>query len=108
MMVTTEELISELDLSVEEGLKVLTSADMRIDKDREYGPRHQIKYKGEWWDLGRTDLTDDVATGCSFHSHVDMSNLDSVRNYYAERVRYGVRLREDPKLFSCVDSWSDG
>ncbi len=107
VMVTTKELISELDLSVEEGLKVLASADMRIVEE-EYGPGHQIQYKNEWWDLGRTDLTNDVATGCCFHSHVDMSNLDEVRNYFAEKIRYGVRLCEEPKLFSCVDSWSDG
>lgn len=108
----TEKLISELDLSIEEGLKVLASADIRIDKDRKYGPRHEIWYKDEWWDLGRTDLIDNIAGGCSFHSHVDMSNLDEVRNYFAEKIKYGVRLnmfKTNPhKCFSCVDSWSDG
>ena len=103
----TEKLTSELDLSVEEGLKILASADMRI-VNRKYGRRHQIQYKDEWWDLSRTDLVDNVSTGCSFHSHVDMSNLDEVRNYFAEKIRYGVRLCEKPKIFSCVDSWSDG
>ncbi len=113
-MVTTKELISELDLSVEEGLKVLASADMCIVSAK-YGLQHHIQYKNEWWELCRTDLTDNVVTGCPlFHSHVDVSNSDKVRNYFAEKIRYGVRLVTAPEYdvdtscFCCVDSWSDG
>ena len=102
----------ELDLSVEEGLKVLASADMCIVSAK-YGLQHHIQYKDEWWELCRTDLTDNVVTGCPlFLSHVDVSNSDEVRNYFAEKIRYGIRLVTtggvDTPCFCCIDSWSDG
>ena len=98
----------ELDLTVEEGLKVLASADMRMVVGK-YGSYPHIQYKDEWWELCRTDLTDNVVTGYSLHK-----NLDEVRNYFAEKVRYGIRLVTAPEYdvdtscFCCVDSWSDG
>ncbi len=99
-------ILDNIDLSVEEGLKVLASADMRIGKDGGSIEWPQIYYKDEWWVICRTDLTDNVATGrCT-------GNLDEIRNCYAEHIRYGVRLHTNKKngrkSFLCVDSWSDG
>ena len=93
----------ELDLSVEEGLKVLASADMRVHKkDGDKYTKAEIYYKDEWRDLYRTDLTDNVGT----YRFEDFKDLDETRNYYAAKVKYGIRLRKGG--FGIVDSWSDG
>ncbi len=99
-------ILDNIDLSVEEGLKVLASADMRIGKDGGSIEWPQIYYKDEWWVICRTDLTDNVGTGRYMGS-----NLDETRNNLAKHIRYGVRLHtheDGRKSFLCVDSWSDG
>ncbi len=101
-----EDQIASLDLSVEEGLKILASADMRMGKNGGLTEWPQIYYKDEWWVICRTDLTDNVGTGGYMGS-----NLDETRNNLAKHIRYGVRLythEDGRKSFLCVDSWSDG
>ncbi len=96
-------ILDNIDLSVEEGLKVLASADIRKGDG---GP--EIYYKDNWWDLCRTDLTDNVATGSSFSTKLNCTSLDEIRNNCAKGIRYGVRLDKENNLFSIIDSWSDG
>ena len=98
-----EDQIASLDLSKEEGLKVLASAEIRMNDGNA-----EIYYKNNWWKLGRTDLTDNVATSLGYSSRFDCTNMDKLRNYYAEKIGYGVRLDKEYNLFSIVDSWSDG
>jgi hypothetical protein len=114
------------DLSVEEGIAYLTTAELMLEDRLAWGvPYNQplIKWEGEWIHLCRTDLKDDVATGVC-----QTKSVEEWREYYLAHIRYGVRITPlglggwvryndgtEGKLegsteprFACIDGWSDG
>lgn len=93
---------SSVDLSCAEVYDALTGCECRTAS---FAGRMQtqVKYRGTWYYLGRTDLMDDVSTirpmsaGDDIRAHVE---------WMRDKATYGARLRGEH--FSVVDSATDG
>lgn len=101
----------KIDLSYNETREFLKDCRMIVytEDSSGWGYRRiecKVLYQREWWDLSRTDLKDNVATGRG-HLWEPQANRDAwIRN-----VRYGARLNrwtEDLRSFSIIDAFSDG
>ena len=74
----------------------------------------QIMYKGFWYDLARTSLSDDIRTGDGYDlktmgeklKKLTQDDVDKARKFWIDKARYGARIA-DP-YFHVIDSWSDG
>lgn len=102
---------SSVTHSILEARALLSKAPMRLAPASDGGePDLQVQIDGEWLNLCRTDLKDDVATHIRGHTS---GGVEAARTYYLKHIRYGARVR-DPKhgpgakLFAVVDSLSDG
>ena len=119
----------DVDLSAEDGKAYLAAAEIMVEDvpavpnwmGAYNSPR--IKWEGEWIDLCRTDLADDVATGlCA------TKTAEEWRVHYLSHIHYGVRIKPTSTggvlrhkdgteenvpppthlRFACIDAWSDG
>lgn len=64
----------------------------------------EVKINGEWREVCRTDLLDDVGTLICFNVE---RTAEEMRAEYLEHISYGARLR-DTGAFACIDSLTDG
>lgn len=101
-----------VDLSYNQTIEFLTECRMHlVTYDSPYWHYRSVEcrvlYDGLWWDLSRTDLKDNVATGRPSVSW----NIDSCREFWKHQCRYGTRLNrwdDSRRSFSIIDAWSDG
>lgn len=116
-----EERRYEADLDVKTSLALLRSCPLRIvsRKVRWWGDTDQdhiypeIFFQGEWVELCRTDLFDDVCTGepvlISPKPRKNHYDVEVVRRRYIRdmlRAKCGIRLRAG--AVSIIDSMTDG
>ena len=112
-----------VQLLPEEAALVMAKARFRLTKDEipwysnSACNELQIFYKRKWWEVARTDLMNDVCTGCAGHK-----TLDEWIEYYRPKMRYGVRLNEFTvacplcrvshhklfRVFAVIDRMTDG
>ncbi len=92
----------KIDLGVKETIEALKTSEFRLRLSA-VKSGWEIKYKGEWLGVSRTDLKDNVCT--SPHSWKDMQ-LDYFWGFVASKVIYGARLQFG--CFAVIDSYSDG
>lgn len=103
-----------ITLSAGDGLKVMHSAKYRLrDRPKSWfgGPWNhpEIYFDGEWMDVCRTDLYDDVATGLCKNK-----TLGEWIEHYTNKLRRAdlgvrVRLHEDGRRsFAIIDAYTDG
>lgn len=96
-----------VDLTINETLDVLRRSEIRpLKRSDSQGHFFDIKYKGEWIRLSRTDLTDDVCTMMSTPIWPEQSPDDFILRLRNLSWCYGARLRENS--FSVIDSLTDG
>lgn len=106
-----------VDLSVAETLTALESPEAIIAvRPHMWGKTAQVAYelcilfRGEWHEVCRTDLKDDVCTSCD--SHENRYDPQKELEHYRGLVRYGARIKTERSLpmplFAVVDSYSDG
>ncbi len=90
-----------VDLSPAATFEALQGVEARLGQEDKYGRMPEIKYKGKWLVLGRTDLKDDVRTSGYLTS-------DKVRDYIdgLAASNYGARVSDE--TFSVVDAMTVG
>jgi len=93
---------SSIDINKHDALNFLNNCEFRvIDGDERNFYRPQVLYEGEWKDLCRTDLRDDVRTII-----VEKHFLEDPISYFKKRCHFGARIY--PGGFAVIDSLSDG
>lgn len=106
----------QVDLSVTETVAALHEGELRFYEKRAEagwgGHLHrylQLQYRGEWYDVCRTDLHDDVATTNHLFED-DTRTAREIADGYAKECAFGARLRRDGSgpSFRIIDALSDG
>lgn len=112
-----EHMGKKVDLSIAETLAALENPRAVIKvRPHMWGTHAQVEYvlcivfRGEWYELSRTDLFDDVHTGGDVCR--PKNNTTEELDFWRNRVNFGARLRRyahnDLPYFAVVDSLSDG
>jgi hypothetical protein len=99
------------ELSVEQARTILDTAVFRLTRHPALSGRGwtagnayttiELMLDGNWLELCRTDLADNVATG----RHENWTVAEWVA-YYRERIRHGARY--DARIFAVIDRFTDG
>jgi hypothetical protein len=97
-------------LSVVDGLAALRAGEMRVVQRQPAGGVDwpELRFRGQWWSVARTDWKDDVCTGLA-----ETLTAEQWREYCVWKLEraYGVRLTDSAighKTFAIVDAYSDG
>lgn len=98
-----------VDLSCSEVFDALSGCEARVEPEDKFGARVDVRYKGTWYVLSRTDLFDDVCTGRPYNEERHgplQKHVESMR----DRAWFGARLKHYPhgNFFAVVDALSDG
>lgn len=107
----------KVDLSITETLAALENPAAVISvRPTMWGRTPMVEYQlcimfqGEWFELARTDLFDDVCTGGD--AYRVKTDLQEVLNFWRGKVRLGARVKRYPHrplpILAIVDSLSDG
>jgi len=108
---------SSVDLSINQAKSILLGDPVRICEvvtpaggffaTEVRSHKLEVQYAGEWWEVCRTDLMDNVCTG-GFERYYDATNA---RSRWIAKVRFGARLikhEDGRRSFAVVDSTTDG
>lgn len=96
-----------VDLTAREALEALKGETHVEHAEHPYRTnRLFVKFRGEIFEVARTDLMDDVCT-----TYVNQKPADELLAHFVAKCNFGARLKrhaDGRKTFAVIDSFSDG